>query len=193
MDVCGIVLAGGKSTRMGTNKSLLKINNKRVIELVVEELKLCSEEVILISNDESAVYDFLNLRQFSDRYIDKGPLAGIETAMHHVQAELFIIAACDMPFVNQQIYAYLLGEIEDYDAVIPKFAGRTHPLSGIYRKSVLPHVQKQLKNNNLRMMSFFEDVNVKYVEDFNEISDENLQKHFFNMNNPQQYEQAKSY
>lgn len=193
MKVCGVVLAGGKSTRMGTDKSLLKIKNKPVIKFITDEMKRCSEEVILISNDRSKKYDFLNISQFSDRYLDKGPLAGIETALYHVDADVFIMAACDMPFINHQIYNYLLDNLAEFDAVVPKYEGRLHPLSGIYKKSVLPKIQEQLNDDNLRIMSFFEHVNVKYVEDFTDFPSNIVQKHFFNMNNPKQYEQAKSY
>lgn len=191
MNICGVVLSGGKSTRMGTNKALLQLNDKPVVQGIVEELKKCTKEVVLITNDNENVYDFLNVKQYKDRYIDKGPLAGIETALYNVNANIFAFAACDTPFINSKVYSELINQLDHYDAVVPIYNKQIHPLSAIYKKEVLIKVQEQLNNNNLRIRSFFNHINVKYVQEFNHIDDDVLYKHFFNMNNPQEYEQAK--
>lgn len=191
MKICGVVLSGGKSTRMGTNKALLQLNDQPVVQGIVEELKKCTDEVVLITNDGESVYEFLNIKQYKDRYIDKGPLAGIETALYNVNADIFAFAACDTPFINTKVYSELLKQLGDYDAVVPIYNEQMHPLSAIYKQEVLIKVQEQLNNNNLRIRSFFDHINVKYVQEFHHIDDDILFKHFFNMNNPQQYEQAK--
>lgn len=190
MNICGVVLSGGKSSRMGTNKSLLTIDNKPVIEHILEEIQNCSDEAVIIAN-QPLMYKFLGVKQFSDRYINKGPLAGLETALYHVDANIFIFAACDMPFISNIVYHYLLQQLAHYDAVVPIYNNQMHPLSGIYKKSVLPHIQAQIKKNDLKVKGFFAYVNVIYVRDFGNLSDSLLQKHFFNMNEPVQYEEAK--
>lgn len=190
MNICGVVLSGGKSSRMGTNKSLLAIDNKPVIAHILEEIHKCSDEVVIIANQPS-MYKFLGVKQFSDRYINKGPLAGLETALYHVDANIFIFTACDMPFINKTVYHYLLQQLAHYDAVVPIYNNQMHPLSGIYKKNALPHIQAQIEKGDLKVKSFFEYVNTIYVRDFGNLSDELLQKHFFNMNDPVQYEKAK--
>lgn len=120
MKTCGVVLSGGKSSRMGTNKSLLMINNKKVIEHIVDELEKFTDKVVLITN-EPKLYSFLQLETYSDRYIDKGPLAGLEAALHYVEADIFLITACDMPFIDEQVYTYLLKQLDNYDEI-----GRAH-------------------------------------------------------------------
>lgn len=187
---CGIVLSGGKSTRMGTNKSLLTIKSKTVIERITNELKTVSDKVVLIAN-EPEIYDFLQLETYADRYKEKGPLAGLETALHHVNADVFLIVACDMPFISGQVYNYLLQQLGRYDAVVPVYNNRMHPLAGIYRKGVLPEIQQQLTEGNFKVRGFFDHIKVNYIREFNTISTDTLQKHFFNMNNMKQYEEAK--
>lgn len=190
MNVCGVVLSGGKSTRMGEDKSLLPIQGKKAITHVVETLKKCSDDVIVIANDPET-YDFLNLRIHSDRYVNKGPLAGLESALHYEVANIYMVAACDMPFISCDVYYHLAEQLDEFDAVIPVFEGREHPLSGVYKRSVLPYIQKNIEQNQLRMNSFYNDVKVKLVDTFPNINNHTLMRHFFNMNHPEEYKQAK--
>ncbi|WP_106497454.1 molybdenum cofactor guanylyltransferase [Lentibacillus sp. Marseille-P4043] len=190
MKSCGVILSGGKSTRMGKNKSLLPLQNKPVIEHVAEELMKCSDEVVVVTNEPSA-YKFLHVPLIEDRYVNKGPLAGLDTALYHQEADIFLIAACDMPFINQYVYAYLIDQLNQYDAVVPIFENQMHPLAGIYRKSVLPTIQHQLMNDNRKVRGILDHIQVNYVHHFATISAEILTKHFFNMNYPMQYDQAK--
>ncbi|HLR75029.1 MAG TPA: molybdenum cofactor guanylyltransferase [Virgibacillus sp.] len=191
MLIGGIVLSGGKSSRMGTNKSLLRLDGKEVILRIIEELQKCTDDVYIITNDPPT-YKFIGRQMFSDRFKNKGPLAGLETALYNIKADAYMLVACDMPFIDHQVYNYLLQQLEGYDAVIPVYEGRVHPLAGIYKQTVLPSVQQQLEKNELRMDGFFEYINVKYVKDFGSISDRVLRRHFFNMNHPEQYEEAKT-
>ena len=188
--VIGVILSGGKSSRMGTNKSLLKIQGQPVIERILTELKSCSNEVMVVANQPDS-YRFLGVKQAKDRYLDKGPLAGLETALYHSDGEIFMFAACDMPFISRDVYQYLLKQLNHYDAVVPIYDNRMHPIAGIYKKSVLPVIQAQIGKNDLRVKSFFEYIHVNYVRNFAGIDDALLQKHFFNMNHPAQYEEAK--
>src|SRR5690625_999693 len=129
MLTCGVVLAGGQSSRMGTNKSLLPIHGKAAIVHIVEELKHCVDDVIIIAN-ETKPYQFLNREIFSDRYSGYGPLAGLESALFHQTADLYLLAACDMPFVSCRVYKFLAEQIGEHDAVIPVYGSREHPLAG---------------------------------------------------------------
>lgn len=191
MTTYGVILAGGKSSRMGENKSFLKVDGTPSVERVINTMSKVTDKRILITNDFAA-YEHLGLQQYSDRYQDKGPLAGLETAFYHTDGEWYVIAACDMPFVHEDIFTYLLSfRSEDVDAIIPNVDGRDHPLSGIYKRSALPAIQKQIAANNLRVRSFFSDINVVTVDDFSMFDEQIVTKHFFNMNNPEQYKEAK--
>ncbi|HEY4602466.1 MAG TPA: molybdenum cofactor guanylyltransferase [Cerasibacillus sp.] len=192
MDICSVILAGGESSRMGTNKALLKLNNEIVIEKIFNELQQLSSRVYIVAN-EKKIYDFLNIPIISDRFYGKGPLAGIETALYHAAEDVIVISPCDTPFIHKEIYRYLVDELKTYDAVIPYYDNQPQPLSGIYKKRILPIIQEQLQNDELRIRSFFSKINVKYVHDFGHISDLIIEKHFFNMNDPEAYSRAKTY
>ncbi|MFB4169168.1 molybdenum cofactor guanylyltransferase [Virgibacillus sp. JSM 102003] len=190
MNISGVVLSGGKSSRMGTNKSLLTLEGKPVIEHITNELQLVSHTVSVISNTPSS-FDFLNLDLYKDRYLNLGPLAGLESAIYHIDADVYICAACDMPFIHKDVYDYLLHSLGDFDAVIPIYNEKMHPLSGIYTSNVLPEIQQLLANDQLKVRELFDHINVKYVRDFGGIPEYILTRHFFNMNYPNQYEEAK--
>lgn len=191
MHTCGVVLAGGKSSRMGTNKSLLYIDeNQPVIQRIFEALQKVNDETIVVTNHPED-FDFLQAAKVGDRYLDMGPLAGLETAMYHIDADSFMIAACDMPFIKPGVYSYLKQQLRSYDAVVPVFDGQVHPLAGIYKRKVLPGIQQRLQSHDLRVRSFFDDFNVLYADDFSAFSHAAIEKHFFNMNNPTEYETAK--
>ena len=190
MDLCAVVLCGGQSSRMGTNKSLLQISNYRVVEKIVSELKKLTNHVVLIANDEKP-YEYLKVPIYKDRYNDAGPLAGIESAMYHVDAERFIFAACDMPFVNKHLYEYLLTYAGDYEAIVPKYNGQVHPLASIYSRNCLPVIKEKLDAGDYRVSIFFHEIEHKFVTLFPNIDEEVVKYHFFNMNTPVEYEEAK--
>lgn len=192
MSCCGVILAGGKSSRMGTNKALLTLNNQTVIEHVVLEMQAVSDCIVIVTN-EPEQYQFLNIPMIADRYKQKGPLAGIEAAMYYKQASDFIVAACDMPFIHRNIYRTLYHQLDGYDAVVPIVNDRLQPLSGIYRKEAWPVIRDQLDKNKLKLESFINQLNVNYVDAFDKVDDEQVAKHFFNMNDPLQYQQAQDF
>lgn len=190
MNTCGIILSGGKSSRMGTDKSLLPLRDKPVIEHVATKMKTITSHRAIITNS-SEKYAFLDIVMFADRYPGKGPLAGLESAFYHIDASVFVCAACDMPYISVEVYNHLLHQLGDYDAVIPVFNDRIHPLSGIYTKRILPFIQQQLERDQLKMKDVFRFLNVHYADNYEGIPANTLKKHFFNMNNPGQYEEAK--
>lgn len=190
MHTCGVILSGGKSSRMGKTKALLPLRDKPVIEHIASELKHVCDEVIVITNQPQD-YEFLGLSHFEDRYRQKGPLGGIESALYHVNADVYVMAACDMPFISRHVYTHLMQQLKSHDAAVPMYDARMHPLAGVYRKTVLPAIQDKLDHDERKVNSFFDRTDVNVVHDFGEIPEELLNKHFFNMNNPDHYEQAK--
>ncbi|MEN1969407.1 molybdenum cofactor guanylyltransferase [Lentibacillus sp. N15] len=190
MKTCGVILAGGKSSRMGKTKSLLPLRNKPVITHIIEEMGKITDTIVIVTNDPPA-HAFLQLPIVQDRYLEMGPLAGIETALFHQDADLYILAACDMPFIDQQVYRHLIKQSTDSEAVIPVYHKRNNPLSGIYKKTVLPVIQQQLDKDIRKVDRIFDPLRVTYVNDYGTIPEASVQKHFFNMNFPEQYEWAK--
>ncbi|WP_430785642.1 molybdenum cofactor guanylyltransferase [Virgibacillus flavescens] len=187
---CSVILAGGLSTRMGTNKALLPLKNKLVIGHITEEMKLLSSKTVIISNDPGP-YCFLGLPVIQDNYLDQGPLAGLEAALKRIEVDYFLVSACDTPFISKNVYQLLYSHLKEADAVVPIYQKKIHPLSGIYHKRIHSAIQHQLDAGHRKIKTLFENINVRYVENFHGISDKELEKHFFNMNDKSQYQQAK--
>ena len=107
MKTTGIILAGGKSSRMGTNKALLTIDGKTVIERIVNQLEQIVDEIIVVTNPFHD-YEFLQLPMVEDKWKGMGPLAGIEAGLNASTTERNLIVACDMPFISIELGKYLL-------------------------------------------------------------------------------------
>jgi molybdopterin-guanine dinucleotide biosynthesis protein A len=192
MKAAAIILSGGKSSRMGTNKALLKINEKTNIERIADTLKLSFNDIILVTNHPEQ-YPFLGVKMVSDIYPDKGPLAGVHAGLNSSNHELNFIVACDMPFVSVELAEVLAQKCGDYDAVIPVINGVQHPLFAVFHKRVTDEVAKSIEAGRLRMKHLLDHLNVRYVteKDLQAYSSIDLERVFFNMNRPNEYEDAK--
>jgi|TARA_B100001964_G_scaffold193205_1_gene216314 molybdopterin-guanine dinucleotide biosynthesis protein A len=158
-----VILVGGKSSRMGTNKAFLELKGKTFIELQIELLREMFDE-IFISANTSSEYEYLNLPIFKDVYPGKGPLGGIYTSLINSSSLHTFMLACDMPFVEPELIKHLKDLTKEYDVVIPKSEKGLEPLHAFYSKKCIDPIKKSLDENNLRIISFFPHVNVKVVE-----------------------------
>lgn len=183
-----VVLAGGKSRRMGKNKALLPVQGEPMIQRVIRTCQMLTENIVVIS-DNPPKYEFLNQTILSDRYTQMGPLAGLETAMYHSDEEWFLIAPCDSPSLSPDVYKDLLAKRYKYDIVIPVFQGKEQPLHGIYHRRCYETIMGQLEGESLRMRDLFEKHHTRYVDEFDaSISPKTLEYHFTNLNYPQEYD-----
>ena len=161
-DCTAVLLCGGKSSRMGFDKALLKIQGQYVILQTAEKLMELFEEVILVTNDSQKFPKaFRKCTIIQDMYLGKGPLGGIVTAMNYTQkAEVFVIA-CDIPTFSPKLVYQLASKRGQNQVTIFDFEGRQEPLFGFYRCSCLPTFQKQLAQNNYQIRQEFERLSVK--------------------------------
>ncbi|WP_071393209.1 molybdenum cofactor guanylyltransferase [Bacillus tuaregi] len=191
MKTTAIILAGGKSSRMGTNKALLELNGKTVIEGIVESLHRVADELLLVTNTPSD-YQFLHLPMTEDKWKGMGPLAGIEAGLSASKTEHNLIVACDMPFISVELGRYLLSCLEEYQAAVPEISGQLHPLFAAYRKDVCPVVKKSLEENQLRIRHFLHSIHVKIVKNdlLQSLGLQDEELYFFNMNDRDEYERA---
>ena len=194
MKAGAIILSGGRSSRMGTNKAFLEINHQPNIEKVTNELKKMVADIVLVSNEPSA-YQFLQLNTVTDVYPGQGPLAGIHAGLKASKQELNLVVACDMPFVSADVAKSLLDYALGYDAVIPVINGKQQPLFAVYHKGILQEIEKCIERNKLRIKHLLENLNVRYVteNDLQAYSSASLERIFFNMNHPEEYQHAKKW
>ncbi len=183
-----VVLAGGKSRRMGKNKALLRVQGEPMIQRVVQTCQELSDNIVVVSND-SDTYEFLNRVIISDRYSSKGPLAGLESAMYHSDEDWFILAPCDSPSLSHKVYKQLLSESAGSHIVIPVYNGKEQPLHGLYHRSCYDTIKNQLEHDSLRIRDLFDKHKTKFINQFNSsIPNQTLENHFINLNHPEEYE-----
>ncbi len=145
--ITGIVLAGGKSRRMGTEKGLLKFGGKRLIEHAVEVLEKVCDHIIISENADT--YDFLGYDVFADIIPNSGPMGGIYTGLMNSKTELNLVLSCDMPFISVELLNHLIDHNEGYDAVVPWHGGRKfEPMCALYNKSSLPVLKQLIQDEN---------------------------------------------
>ncbi|MFS1516957.1 molybdenum cofactor guanylyltransferase [Bacillus sp. SM2101] len=192
MDVGAIILAGGQSKRMGTNKALLRVEGKYNIVRMKEALQLMFEEIILVTNQEQQ-YKFLEIPIVPDLVDAKGPLAGLQAGLQAAQNDKNVVVACDMPFISTSVTSYLLSQANGCDAVVPIIGGKIHPLYAVYSKSALPIIHSCLKENQLKVVDVLSRLQVRYIneQELMKLEDIDLGRVFFNMNYPMDYEKVK--
>lgn len=184
-ELTGIILAGGKSSRMGYDKGLAIVNGKKMIEKVYEALSQVVDKVIIIANSDS--YDYLNLPVYEDIYKEIGPVAGIYTGLSHSTTEKNIIVACDMPFVSPQLLSNILDHIGNNQIVVPTVNDHLEPLCGFYKKEILEELKEIIEMEVYpvhRVIEFFDHLALKINEE-----EMNASTVFTNINKPEDIEQ----
>ncbi|MFC7060393.1 molybdenum cofactor guanylyltransferase [Halobacillus seohaensis] len=187
VSIGGAILAGGGSTRMGTDKANLYVGTETVLTRTYNVLK---EEVasVLINRNEAGV-GFIN-----DIYKNSGPLAGLHAVLDYASNDYVAVAACDTPFIDSKVIQRLLAHTtEGTDAIIPVYDGRIQPLSGIYHKRLAEDCERLLSEGERKMQSLLSQCRVTYVTDFSGIPSNTVYWHFFNMNTKEDYEEALKY
>jgi molybdopterin-guanine dinucleotide biosynthesis protein A len=161
-----IIMAGGASVRMGTDKSMLPINGQPIIAKICEQLRDCFEQ-ILISADDADKFAFLSLGVVPDKVPGRGPLMGIASALAASANQLNFVVACDIPRVELRHVRRMLSEAvsSDADIVVPSAGDEKYePLYAIYRKSALEAINKVISSGGHKISDAFALCRVKYVE-----------------------------
>ena len=139
-DITGIILSGGKSLRMGVNKSLLTINGQTIIELVRDLMQSIFSEVIIITNVPQA-YEFLGLKIYEDIYKGYGPLAGIHSGLLNSSTEKNFIISCDVPLMTKDMIKYLTEFPTNKLITVAKADGFIQQLVGVYHKQLITSIE----------------------------------------------------
>lgn len=192
-DITGVILAGGKSSRMGTNKSFLKLGNQTIIERISDLMKSIFSEVILITNTPNE-YSFLKLTTFEDIYKWKGPLAGIHSALVHSATDKIFVLSCDVPLMSREMIEHIVNYKSEKPIVFCEAAGYHQPLVGVYSKVIMEEIEKFIASFEIHDKSFHHflksaKAEIIHPEKLSFYRDE----FFFNVNRPEDFEQLKKY
>lgn len=181
-----LLLAGGKSSRMGQDKALLPFGKTTVIEFLLARLQQACEDVIVVTTP-GQTYPHLNVRKVFDLVPNKLSLGGLYSGLLQSPSEINFVCGCDMPLLKPELVRHLFAQIEGYEAVVPKHNGFFEPLCAVYSKACLPHIEAQLQTVDLRMTSWLAHARVRFVdeEELRKVDPEMLS--LLNMNTPEDY------
>lgn len=184
--ITGVILAGGESRRMGSDKSLLPIRGARFIDHVYARMASLFDDVIIVTNSPD-LYQDIACRKVPDLYYAQGSLAGVHSGLLHAKTEQIFVVGCDMPFISTDVVRHICEQAEMGDLVIPNSRGGHEPLHALYSKSCLPAMERILDAGQRRIILFFDQVNVVEIPYQDVIKLDPEEKSFQNINTPEDY------
>lgn len=161
-----IILAGGKSSRMGFDKQFLTINKKRLMNIVIEKLEEEFDEIIIVTNKPEEYKDF-NYKIITDKIAGKGPLSGIHSGLTEAKSQYAFVIGCDMPNINIDYVRHMKKDLneEDIEVCITRHKDGIEPFMGFYSKSIVSKIEKYLMEDKRAIYMFLDKLKVKYIEE----------------------------
>lgn len=179
-DIPAVLFAGGQSSRMGKDKTLLPFAGYGSLsEFQYIRLSKLFKKVYISAKANK--FDF-QAELIEDRYEVSSPLAGIISVFETLDADEVFVLSVDAPFVDKKVIETLM-QHRGHDAIIASTAGGKQPLCGIYRRSILPMAQENFKAEDHRIGNLLNRVDTKFVFFEEEAA-------FSNLNHPHEYEEA---
>ena len=204
-----IINAGGKSTRMGSDKALLDLGGQPLIERILEQTTGLGDQIIVTNTPTR--YAYLGLPLAADILPDKGALGGLYTCLQAATQPYALVLACDMPFVNRPLVEYMMSLAPQFEAVVPRIIPQppsaitppsisaqdarstvkpeAEPFRAIYSKTCLDPIRRALDSGRMRMISFFPDIQLRWVEELEIKQFDPELLTFKNCNTPEEFEE----
>jgi molybdopterin-guanine dinucleotide biosynthesis protein A len=188
-----IILAGGKSLRLGQSKALQSIGGKSLIQWVVDRLAILSTEIIIATAGGEAIpcSSTARIKTVADIYPGKGPLVGIYSGLIASSSSRAIVVGCDTPFLSVSLLEYMTQLSSTLDVVVPRIKDKVEPLCAVYSKNCVAPIQELLEQDERQIIKLFSMIKVKYIgeDEINSFDPEHLS--FFNINSQADLERAR--
>lgn len=192
MRACGVILAGGQSSRMGRNKALIEFRGEPLIQRLARRMQDWFQQVIVVTNSPE-LYGFLGLPLVGDRIPGLGPLGGLEAGLSSCEHDHAFFCATDMPFVSEALVRYMVGLAPEYDVVVPMLGGEYEPMHAVYSRSCLPWVTEKLDSRRLRLLSIYDQARLRVVDEAEIRRFGDPERLFFNCNTPEDLNRARAW
>lgn len=171
MQAEGLILAGGRSARMGgVHKGSLTYREETFTRILVKELKK-GTDCVRISYGSEIREDCNGCPVVMDIYPDCGPIGGIHAGLKSCKSRCLAVAACDMPFLKIELFCFLMDRLSEaerkglsYDSAVPVLVDRLHPLAAVYGRDTARIFEKQIKEGNYRIRDALEQMNTLYID-----------------------------
>jgi len=163
MDCNAIILAGGKSSRMGTDKGLISIGEKTMIECIIKELNSSNiKDILIVSNNTE--YKKFGLPVFPDIIENKGPLGGIYTGLLKSSRSRNIVLSCDIPLISCEIINHLVNICDEIPLLVSKYEEKVHCLISRWDASLIASIGENLIEDKLKIKNFLCENDAVYTD-----------------------------
>lgn len=195
MEISGIILAGGKSSRLGHDKVLEKVGDSSLLEQVVSRIDPLTREIIIVTAKErtfTQLESHPKVKIVSDILPGQGSLGGIYTGLVKSNSHYNLVVAADMPFLNERLLRYMIEVSEGFDFILPRVKGLYEPLHAIYSKNCICPIESIFNQGKKVIIELLNYVKVKYIEaeEVEKFDPQHLS--FFNINTREDLEKAKN-
>jgi molybdopterin-guanine dinucleotide biosynthesis protein A len=184
-----IILAGGRSSRMGRPKALLPFDNEPLILHIVRRLQPLFGDIVVVAAPGQELPS-MPVTLVRDDVAYQGPVGGIHYGLQAARGESAFVTSCDSAFVVPSLISHLVSLSAGYDVVVPRWESRYQPLLAVYRRTVLPFLADQLARQELRPVFLYDKVRTRIVEEDEVRRFDPDGASFFNMNSPEDYQHA---
>ena len=194
MNAAGIVLCGGKSTRMGSPKALLPFGAETMLQRVVRLLATVVSPIVVVAAPEQSLPDLPDVIVARDEQHGRGPLEGLRAGLKALPAwsEIAYVTSCDVPLLVPDFVRQMIDLLGDHDIAVMDIDGFPHPLSAVYRRTTLPHVEALLAHDRLRPVFLFDAVRTRRVQPAEMVSADPALLTLRNLNTREDYLEALS-
>jgi molybdenum cofactor guanylyltransferase len=191
IEVTGVLLAGGKSRRMGEDKRYLVVGEQTLLERSLGVLRSMFHEVLVVIAQDSVPLD-IDARVVRDLVPDCGSLGGVYTGLTQATTPYIFAVACDMPFLNQAVITQFTNRRDTADIVMARLATRLHPMHALYGKGCLPAMEQMIVARQLKIQELVShaSLRVQYVTEADLLSIDPSWRSFHNVNTPEDLEAA---
>jgi molybdenum cofactor guanylyltransferase len=192
MTTGGIVLCGGRSTRMGTPKATLPFGPENMLQRVVRLLGTVVDAIVVVAARDQELPQLPKIIVARDEREQRGPLEGLRAGLKALpdSVDAAYITSCDVPLLVPGFVTRMIELLGEHDIAVMEIDGFAHPLSAVYRRSVLPHVESLLAQDKLRPVFLFDAVRTRRVQTSEMISVDPELRTLRNLNTPADYQQA---
>jgi molybdopterin-guanine dinucleotide biosynthesis protein A len=186
--ITGIVLCGGKSTRMGKDKGMVPIMGRPMIEHVIAHIKPICDRILISTNFQN--YKYLGYDVIKDKWRDFGPAAGVLSCLYHSKTEKNLVISCDLPMASSRLLERLYAYSMDAEITIPRINTHFQPLCGFYRTEIRDQFKEYLILGERSMKFIIQYFNFRLISQ-EMIPGINLEKELQNFNSPEDLEKLK--
>jgi len=183
--ITGIILSGGKSTRMGENKAFIEIEGVPIVSRIHNLFKELFKEVVIVTNQQELFKNF-DSKIYSDLLPNKGVLGGLYTGLFFSTFHYSFCVACDMPFIKKSLVQYIIKNIDGEDVVVPRTIDGLQPMHAVYSKNCLDPIKNIIEQGKYKIIDIYNRVNVKIIEEKYFISIDPFRESFVNVNTPEE-------